>query len=394
MAVTPKIDTAQRRARLVHRHRLAVPRRTDDVVRIADDVVALHATDPVTVYLSATARMCSPRLAAVDDALYVDRALLRHHAMRRTLWVLGREAARVAHHAATVDVARVQRRQILAQIATGGIADPEAWTADAMERITAELVAAGPLTAREIGARLPQLAVPLTLGTGSSTARQGAHSRVLLLMGFEGRVLRARPAGSWINGQYRWAAADAWVDGGLGEPLAPADAAAGLARAYLHAFGPATRADLQWWAGWTARTTTAALAAVGAVEVDLDSATGYLLPDDLDPLPGHGPSVTLLPGLDPATMGWKQRGFHLDPAHAGELFDRNGNGGPAVWVDGRIAGGWAQRRDGTIAVRMLEDVGAHRRELVDQAAHALEVLLGDVRFTVRFPAPMQAGLLA
>ena len=57
-------------------------------------------------------------------------------------------------------------------------------------------------------------------------------------------------------------------------------------------------------------------------------------------------------------------------------------------------GGWAQRRDGTIAVRMLEDVGAHRRELVDQAAHALEVLLGDVRFTVRFPAPMQAGLLA
>jgi hypothetical protein len=31
---------------------------------------------------------------------------------------------------------------------------------------------------------------------------------------------------------------------------------------------------------------------------------------------------------------------------------------------------------------------------VDEAAHVLEKLLGDVRFTVRYPAPMQARLLA
>jgi hypothetical protein len=92
-------------------------------------------------------------------------------------------------------------------------------------------------------------------------------------------------------------------------------------------------------------------------------------------------------------MGWKARDRYLDPAIAGELFDRNGNGGPTVWVNGRIAGGWVQRPDGEIAVRMLADVGAEARDAVDAAAHDLSGLLGDVRFSVRFPAPMQPALL-
>ena len=75
------------------------------------------------------------------------------------------------------------------------------------------------------------------------------------------------------------------------------------------------------------------------------------------------------------------------------MFDRNGNGGPTVWVDGRIVGGWVQRRDGTIAVHLLTDVGAAQRDEIDAAAARLQELLGDVRFTVRFPAPLQAALL-
>ena len=50
----PRTVTAdERRARLARRHRLLPEDRTDDVARIADDLVALHSTDPVTVYLSA-----------------------------------------------------------------------------------------------------------------------------------------------------------------------------------------------------------------------------------------------------------------------------------------------------------------------------------------------------
>ncbi|GAA2566739.1 winged helix DNA-binding domain-containing protein [Pseudonocardia hydrocarbonoxydans] len=388
-----RIDAAERRARLVVRHRHVPSARTDDVVAIADDLVALHSTDPVTVYLSVAARMRTPALEPLAAALYDDRTLIRHHAMRRTLWVFGHDTARLAHHGATLAVARVQRRDLLASLGASGVADPQAWLAAADEQVHALLAAEGPLTAREVGARLPELTRPLTVGGGRFATTQAAHSRVLLVLGFTGRVVRARPTGTWINGQYRWAAADRWLPGGFGEADVR-ESAAGLARRWLRAFGPGTRTDLAWWAGWTVATTKAALADVGAVEVELDEGPGWVLPDDVDPVAPPEPSARLLPGLDPSTMGWKQRAFHLDPDHVPLLFDRNGNGGPTLWVDGRIVGSWVQRRDGAIATRLLTDVGAEAAAELERHAHELEALLGDVRFAVRDPAPVQAELLA
>jgi hypothetical protein len=103
--------------------------------------------------------------------------------------------------------------------------------------------------------------------------------------------------------------------------------------------------------------------------------------------------VALLPGLDPTTMGWKARSWYLDPEVAAAVFDRNGNAGPTVWVDGRVVGSWVQRRDGTVAVHLLAEIGDARRAEIDAAATQLQELLGDTRFTVRFPAPVQAALL-
>lgn len=389
--VTRFVDVAERRARLAVRHRHVAATHPDDVVAVTDGLVALHSTDPVSVYLSAAARMATPSLAAVDAALYAERSLVRHHAMRRTLWVFGHEAARLAHHAATVDVARVQRRLALTMLADGGIARPEEWLASASTEILALLEEEGPLSAREIGLRLPALAVPLSVGSGSSAATIAAHSRVLLLLGFDGRVVRARPTGTWINGQYRWAATSTWWPDGFGT-VEPRAAAAGLARRWLAAFGPGTRADLAWWAGWSVVVTKRALADVGAVEVALDEGPGFVLPDDVDPVPPASPSAVLLPGLDPSTMGWKQRAFHLAPEDAALLFDRNGNGGPTAWVDGRIVGGWHQRADGEIALHLTVDVGGEARMALDQRAAELAALLGDVRFRTRFPAPLQAKL--
>jgi Winged helix DNA-binding domain len=390
------VDAAERRARLALRHRHVPAARVDDPVAITGSLVALHSTDPVTVYLSVAARMAHPSLAALDTALYEQRSLLRHHAMRRTLWIFGHEAARLAHHGATLGVARAERKRLLGQLAAGGMADPEPWLKAAGADVTALLTEAGPLTAREIGARLPELAIPVTLGSGKYTVTQAAHSRVLLQLGFEGQIVRTRPTGTWINGQYRYAAVDTWFPGGFGE-LDLREAAAGLARRWLAAFGPGTRTDLQWWAGWTVATTTRALADVGAVEVELDGAdgnggTGYVLPDDVDAPEPAPPSAALLPGLDPSTMGWKQRGFHLDPADVPVLFDRNGNGGPTAWVDGRIVGGWHHRRDGTVAVHLIHDVGRESRAALAERAAMIEALLGDVRFTVRYPSPLLATL--
>ena len=46
---------------------------------------------------------------------------------------------------------------------------------------------------------------------GEAYAGQSAYcTRVLLLLGVEGPIVRARPGGSWINGQYRWATERRW----------------------------------------------------------------------------------------------------------------------------------------------------------------------------------------
>ena len=85
--------------------------------------------------------------------------------------------------------------------------------------------------------------------------------------------------------------------------------------------------------------------------------TGVVLADDVDEVRAPDPWVALLPALDPTTMGWKHRDFLLGP-HRAELFDVNGNGGPTVWADGRIVGGWAHRDDGEVAFEIFDDIGA------------------------------------
>jgi len=101
--------------------------------------------------------------------------------------------------------------------------------------------------------------------------------------------------------------------------------------------------------------------------------------------------VALLPALDPTTMGWQQRGWYLG-GHGSALFDRNGNAGPTVWADGRIIGGWAQRRTGEVVNRLLEDTGKETAIAVAEAAAGLEDWLGPMRITPRFPTPLQKSL--
>ncbi len=101
--------------------------------------------------------------------------------------------------------------------------------------------------------------------------------------------------------------------------------------------------DLKWWTGWNAGDVKKALALLDVTEVDLGGNTGIVLSDDLEPAPEPEPWAALLPALDATPMGWQERGWFLG-GHGLTLFDRNGNIGPSIWWDGRVVGGWAQRR--------------------------------------------------
>ena len=175
--------------------------------------------------------------------------------------------------------------------------------------------------------------------------------------------------------------------------MAADEARAQLARRWLWAFGPGTVADLRWWSGLTLGQVRAALGTLDVAEVDLDGSPGIVLADDVEPTPPPQPWVALLPSLDATTMGWQQRSWYLGD-HVGTLFDTNGNAGPTTWCDGRVVGGWAQRKDGEVVHRLLEDVGSAAAEAIAAEAGRLERWLGDVRISPRFPTPLQRELVA
>ena len=118
---TMSIGVEERRARLARRHRLAPGCRADGVEAAAESVVCLHGTDPGTVYLSAWARVDGVTVADMDRALYAERTLVRHLAMRRTLFVFPRDILGAAQAGASERVAERERRQLIRDVEAAGL---------------------------------------------------------------------------------------------------------------------------------------------------------------------------------------------------------------------------------------------------------------------------------
>ncbi|MFJ1815891.1 winged helix DNA-binding domain-containing protein [Streptomyces sp. NPDC088139] len=385
-----RISDEQRRIRLGRRHLLAPSARAAFPVSVVDAVVALHATDAATVFLSTCARMSEASVDPVEQALYRDVSLVRQLSMRNTLFVVSRELAPCVDASNARAVAAKERRTFLKHLADDGNGLDERWLADTEQQTLAALADRSTATGAELSAAVAALRTKITVFPGKRAETvQGVATRVIRILAAEGRIRRDRPRGSWTSSQFRWTVAEPW-------PFEePEQARAELARRWLRAYGPATEADLTWWTGWSLGTARKALAAIGAEEVRLDGgAVGRVLPEDLDPEPAPEPWAALLPALDPSAMGWTDRGFHLPAGHREALFDRSGNIGPTVWWNGGIVGGWAQRADGEPVWRLLSDVGRDASAAIEAEASRFSQWVGRTRVTPRFRTPLERELAA
>lgn len=388
-----RITDDERRARVGVRHRLASGTQASSLSDAAASVVVLHATDPASVFLEARARMAESSPDAIERAMYEERSVLRLLAMRRTLFLAPLQDAAIVHAAASRGIAEAERKRTLKMLTDAGIGpDPAALLAQLEADGLAVVRDRGEITTTELRQLDPRLGLKITLARGKSyEGTISVATKVVFHLALDGRIARGRPLGTWISGQFRWSPIERWLPGGIPE-LPVGEARAELVRRWLRAFGPGTQNDIKWWTGWTVGATRQALAAIGAIEVDLDGGqTGYLQPDDRAPTDPPDHWVALLPALDATTMGWAGRDWYLG-SHRAALFDTSGNAGPTIWLDGRIIGGWAQRRSGEIVPRLLEDVGAETRQAIDAEAARLEAWLGPTRVTGSFPTPLELGL--
>ncbi|MFZ3471555.1 winged helix DNA-binding domain-containing protein [Streptomyces sp. 4.24] len=389
MSSLPLITTAERRHRLGRRHRLAPSARAADVARAADAVVALHATDASTVFLSARARLGESDPLSIERALYEEVSLVRLLSMRNTLFAVSTGLAPFDSSTARA-IAAKERRTFLKQLADDGQGFDADWLARAESAALDALDAHGPSTGGQLSAAVPVLREKVTINRGQKyETEMGVATRVIRLLAADGRIRRDRPRGSWTSSQYRWVHTEPW------SAVPAAEARAEVARRWLHAYGPATEADLKWWTGWTLTDVRKALAAVGPDEVRLEDGTTALVgPGDTGPEPAPEPWAALLPALDPSAMGWADRGFHLDPAHRPALFDYAGNIGPTVWWNGEIVGGWAQRADGAVVHRLLADPGSAAERAIAAEAARLGAWMGEARVTPRMRTPLERELVA
>ncbi|MGB3956217.1 MAG: winged helix DNA-binding domain-containing protein [Brooklawnia sp.] len=392
-----KIDERERRARLAVRHGLHPAHRLADVLATTRAMTALHATEAPSVYLSVQARTIDVTPADIDHALYVERSVVKQLAMRRTLFVFPRDLLAATLGSASARVAIEQRRLITRDVEQHGVADDgAAWLASATAAIQRRLSGSEPLSARQLREEVPELTGTVAVNPDKKYGGTFPIApRVLTMMGAEGVVTRGPNAGNWWTARLTWTLMDEWL-GGHVTPLSPEEGYAELVRRWLRTFGPGTLDDIQWWLGSTKNAARAALAAVDAVPVELaGGATGWLLPDDVEPVAEVGPWAALLPTLDPTTMGWRSRDFYLDPAHTRLLFDSNGNGGNTAWWDGRIVGTWVQDDAAAVQVILLPGVGQFvgkmGRAALDAEAGRLTRWLDGVRITNVYKSQLMTG---
>jgi hypothetical protein len=291
----------ERRRRLVSRHFGSL---NDSITHATATLVGLHATDPATPFLSLWARCPGFVATDLEDALYQRRSVVRHLAMRRTLWVVSADDLPIIQSVASNRVAANEHRRLVADLQKAGLAaDGEQWLATACSAVLAHLGRHGPLSSTELRSALPAISGTYDPAPGKPWGGMvPVAPRVLTVLSARGEIVRGPNDGSWTTSKPRWVPTTDW----LGRRSAPGDGAE-LMRRWLRTFGPATAADVKWWFGTTLTAAREALTDIGAVEVDLDSGPGYALPDDLEIEPEVAPSAALLPSLDVTTMGWFDR---------------------------------------------------------------------------------------
>ncbi|MGH3152805.1 MAG: DNA glycosylase AlkZ-like family protein [Streptosporangiaceae bacterium] len=184
------ISVQQRRRLVVHRHYLAGDAGDPETVTRA--VIALHASDPASVYLSVLARSTVSTLADVAQALYERRSLVRWMAMRRTLFVFPREDIPLVQAAVSTPLAATLRKRLISMLERNGAEPPitgdiAGWLDALGSRVEHALQARGAATGAELSTAVPGLRTSIP-ARAPSNRPQNVTTSLLTWMSAEGRA--------------------------------------------------------------------------------------------------------------------------------------------------------------------------------------------------------------
>jgi hypothetical protein len=316
---------------VLYKQHLAEGPATGDVEQVARDIFGLHGTCPTTPYLSLFSRGAISSTESLDEAMYVQKSLIRARCMRGTIYILPLDLFSVAYSALKAPMIRMCTEYCRRR----GVDDSD--YAVISGQVLAALEDDG-LTAVELKRKT---------GTGLNM------SPILVLMCDQGLIVRGPPKGGWTSNKHTYHIFGRYFPGTNLPVLSEREATAQLITAYLKTFGPATETDIAWWAGLGKAAVRNGLADIGdqISHTDLSGVKGSyaLLGSDEKALKAtdgsHSDIVNLLPTLDGYIMGYKERTRYLDAGYYDYVFDRSGNATNTILLNGRIIGVWDRDSD-------------------------------------------------
>ena len=204
-------------------------------------------------------------------------------------------------------------------------------------------------------------------------------SRVLLLLGADGHLVRGRPRAAGPASQHRWTphrpAGSAPRSPSSTPPRRRSSSSARGSRASGPArwptssggrAGPSAPPAPRWPSSTPWRSTSTASRA-------------SCWPATTSRSPPPEPWVALLPEPRPDDDGLVGAGLVPRRAQARTCSTPTATPAPTIWADGRIVGGWAQRKDGEVVTRSCEDRRTGRPERCPGECRAPPQLLGRLR---------------
>lgn len=311
---------------VLEKQHLTEDSKINDIYRTARDIGGLHATHPMTPYLSLFIRTGTFKREDLDEVLYEKRLLGKVRYARKTVYVIPRE--RISEvFSATKGMLEQRFGPYLEYL---GMARKDFEDAS---RLILEVLKGRGMTVKEIKKKLK---VDLNI------------SAIVNLMCDQGLLIRGKPATGWKSSIHTYYPFHEYFPGIDLNEVDEAEAKKSMVKQYVASFGPVTVTDVSWWTGFTKTEVKHILKDLrnDMISLEISGLEGeyILLASDMKRLESTSapeePLINFMPLLDPYLMGYKERKRYLVPELQTKIFDRSGNATSTILMDGRIVGVW------------------------------------------------------
>ncbi len=300
--------------------------KTDDIVKITEDLCGLHSTELTTSYLSLFARTNNFMKSNLEEALYLNKTLARIRGMRRTLFIETQNLIPIVY-TATSNIIEGSFEKYM---------EFHKVTLTEYQEVSQKIM--GILNGRELSA---------------SEIRKEMDSKsnipaIIQVMCNYGLLIRGKPIKDWRDRRNKYALFNDYFPSLDLTKIDEKDAIQLLVEKYIKSYGPVSVNDISWWTGLTKTKIRDALDTTNyqfeKVKISKLNKVLLMFKEDIDTLKSINISgkqtLTLLPRLDPYPMGYKERDRYIDEKYYGNIFDRSGNITSTIFLDGTAIGVW------------------------------------------------------